>query len=202
MIRAGVRRKTENAGIGRTRKKAEERANSRPADAGRETGKAPAGSMTLQEVLSGVRLRAALPPEVSRMTVAGLEYDSRRVAAGELFFAFQGQNADGRLFAREAVKRGAPAVVSELPKPDDFTGVWIEVEHGREAMALASRNFFGAPDERIVLTGNADCSPHEHGGAYRAHGHQPTTERQVVHGIADSDLHGSLQFPGTSTRTK
>jgi UDP-N-acetylmuramoyl-L-alanyl-D-glutamate--2,6-diaminopimelate ligase len=57
------------------------------------------------------------------------------------------------LFAREAVERGAPAVVSELPKPEDFTGVWIEVEHGREAMALASRNFFGAPDERIVLTG-------------------------------------------------
>jgi UDP-N-acetylmuramoyl-L-alanyl-D-glutamate--2,6-diaminopimelate ligase len=109
--------------------------------------------MTLQEVLSGVRLRAALPPEVSRITVAGLEYDSRRVAAGELFFAYQGQNADGRLFAREAVERGAPAVVSELPKPEDFTGVWIEVEHGREAMALASRNFFGAPDERIVLTG-------------------------------------------------
>ncbi|HSB17530.1 MAG TPA: UDP-N-acetylmuramoyl-L-alanyl-D-glutamate--2,6-diaminopimelate ligase [Bryobacteraceae bacterium] len=153
MIRAGVRRKTENAGIGRTRRKAEERANSRLADAGRETGKAPVGSMTLQEVLSGVRLRAALPPEVSRITVAGLEYDSRRIAAGELFFAFQGQNADGRSFAREAVKRGAPAVVSELPKPEDFTGVWIEVEHGREAMALASRNFFGAPDERIVLTG-------------------------------------------------
>jgi UDP-N-acetylmuramoyl-L-alanyl-D-glutamate--2,6-diaminopimelate ligase len=109
--------------------------------------------MTLQEVLSGVRLRAVLLPEVSQVTVTGLEYDSRRVKPGVLFFAFQGKNEDGRRFAREAMERGAPAVVSELPRPGNFSGPWIEVEHGREALALASRNFFGAPDERIVVTG-------------------------------------------------
>ena len=48
--------------------------------------------------------------------------------------------------------------------------------------------------ERIVLTGNGDRSPDERGGAHRARGHQPPTERQVVHGIADSGLHGSLQI--------
>ena len=43
--------------------------------------------------------------------------------------------------------------MSELPPPEAFQGNWIQVEHGRHALALASRNFFRRPDERISLTG-------------------------------------------------
>jgi UDP-N-acetylmuramoyl-L-alanyl-D-glutamate--2,6-diaminopimelate ligase len=36
----------------------------------------------------------------------------------------------------------------------DFAGGgWIEVEHGRRALAVASRNFYGRPDEKIHFTG-------------------------------------------------
>ena len=79
-----------------------------------------AENMTLGEVLAGVRLKAQLPPELARLTVAGLEYDSRRVAAGYLFFAFPGRTTDGRQFAPDAVGRGAVAVVSESPLPADL----------------------------------------------------------------------------------
>ena len=34
-----------------------------------------------------------------------------------------------------------------------FPAPWIEVEHGRHALALAARNFYRHPDERIALTG-------------------------------------------------
>ncbi len=87
------------------------------------------------------------------MEVRGLEYDSRRVEAGFLFFAFPGSRADGREFAQAALDRGALAVASELAAPSEFRGTWIEVEHGRQALALASRNFYGKPDERLLLTG-------------------------------------------------
>ncbi len=87
------------------------------------------------------------------MEIRGLEYDSRRVEAGFLFFAFRGSRADGREFAQFAAARGAVAVASELPPPTGFDGTWIEVEHGRRALALASRNFYGAPDSRLHLTG-------------------------------------------------
>ncbi len=43
--------------------------------------------------------------------------------------------------------------MSELPPPEGFRGAWIEVEHGRQALALAARNFYGKPDERLKLTG-------------------------------------------------
>jgi len=35
--------------------------------------------------------------------------------------------------------------------PPDFTAPWIQVAHGRKALAAASKNFFGAPDERLFL---------------------------------------------------
>ena len=85
--------------------------------------------------------------------VSGIEYDSRRVADGYLFFAFEGQHADGRRFASDAIARGAVAVVSESRRPEGFSGAWIEVEHGRRALAVAARNFYGKPDERIAMTG-------------------------------------------------
>ncbi len=109
--------------------------------------------MTLAAILKGVRLRAALSAETGIREVTGLEYDSRRIQAGFLFFAFPGARADGRQFAQEAIAKGAAAVVSELPPPDGFQGTWIQAEHGRQALAVASRNFYAQPDERLGLTG-------------------------------------------------
>jgi UDP-N-acetylmuramoyl-L-alanyl-D-glutamate--2,6-diaminopimelate ligase len=118
-------------------------------------GDKPAGGhpMTLGEVLKDARLRTGPAADAARMNVAGLEYDSRRVGKGFLFFAFPGSRADGRRFAQDAVDRGALAVVSESPPPADFSGRWIQVEHGRHALATASRNFYAHPDERVFFTG-------------------------------------------------
>ena len=109
--------------------------------------------MTLRQILSGVKLRGELSPDLAEVNVGGLEYDSRRVGKDFLFFAFPGSKVDGRQFARDAVGRGALAVVSELPPPEDFAGRWIEVEHGRHALAVAARNFYQQPDERVLFTG-------------------------------------------------
>lgn len=109
--------------------------------------------MTIEEILQGVRLRKELPADLEKAVVTGLEYDSRRVEPGFLFFAFPGARADGREFAQQAIEKGAVAAVSELPAPERFLGRWIEVEHGRQALALAARNFYGNPAERLKLTG-------------------------------------------------
>jgi UDP-N-acetylmuramoyl-L-alanyl-D-glutamate--2,6-diaminopimelate ligase len=85
--------------------------------------------------------------------VGGLAYDSRRVQPGDLFFAFPGSRADGRQFAQDALARGAAAVVSESPAPPELAARWLQVKHGRRALAVVARNFYGKPDERIGLTG-------------------------------------------------
>jgi UDP-N-acetylmuramoyl-L-alanyl-D-glutamate--2,6-diaminopimelate ligase len=109
--------------------------------------------MTLGEILSGAGLAQPLAPELARMDIAGLEYDSRRVAQGSLFFAFPGAKADGRQFAADALARGAAAVISESEGPAELASRWIRVNHGRETLSLAARNFYGKPDEHLRLTG-------------------------------------------------
>src|SRR5665213_3674954 len=117
--------------------------------------------ITLAGVLEGVRLRSGLAREWAGKQVASLEYDSRKVEKDTLFFAFAGARVDGRQFAQDAQARGACAVVSELPRSEDPANPaaippaipWIEVEHGRKALAIAARNFYAQPDERVHFTG-------------------------------------------------
>ena len=109
--------------------------------------------MTLGETLSGAGLVQPLTPELAHSQIASLEYDSRRVTQGALFFAFPGAKADGRQFAADALARGAVAVVSESEAPAQIATRWIRVRHGREALSVAARNFYSKPDERLGLTG-------------------------------------------------
>ncbi len=109
--------------------------------------------MKLSELLAGVALREALTPELAGLDVAGLEYDSRRVGKDFVFFAFAGSRVDGRQFAQDALAKGALAIASESPRPADFSAPWIQVEHGRQALATAARNFYRHPDERVSFTG-------------------------------------------------
>lgn len=109
--------------------------------------------MKLAEVLEGVEAPEGVSAALAAAEITGLEYDSRRVTPGNLFFAFAGAHIDGRQFALQALERGAAAAVSELEKPADFSGPWIRVMHGRHALATAARSFYQAPDERIGITG-------------------------------------------------
>jgi UDP-N-acetylmuramoyl-L-alanyl-D-glutamate--2,6-diaminopimelate ligase len=109
--------------------------------------------MTIGQILAAVPLAAGLPAHLAGLLVEDLEYDSRRVRPGALFFAFQGRHADGRDFAQDAMRRGAVAVVSELPRPAGLDAPWIQVDHARRALALAARALLGAPDERLAVTG-------------------------------------------------
>jgi len=109
--------------------------------------------MRLAEVLAGAPLKNPLPPGLAAVEVTGLDYDSRRIAPGFLFFAFAGQRVDGRRFAAQAVERGAVAVLGEGPAPENFSGPWLELFHGRRGLAVAALNFYRRPDRRLALTG-------------------------------------------------
>ncbi len=108
--------------------------------------------MTLDEVLNGVGLRGGIPAALAGCTVAGLDYDSRRVgpdtcssplrviaptAAGSPPMRWQGRPGGGERVAETGgLRRGL-----------------IEVERGRRAMSIAARNFYRAAAEAARLTG-------------------------------------------------
>lgn len=107
--------------------------------------------MLLEQVLAGVSIVGGVP--TPGMDVTGLQYDSRRVHGGDLFFAFPGAHVDGAKFARQALENGAVSVVSETAAPEEFAGRWIQVAHGRKALSLACRNLFGAPERDLSIVG-------------------------------------------------
>ena len=72
---------------------------------------------------------------------------------GSLFFAFAGRQSGRRAISPlRPIAKGAIGVVSDRPRPPGFHDTWIQVSHGRRALAVAARNFYGKPDERIALT--------------------------------------------------
>ncbi len=109
--------------------------------------------MRLDQVLSNAGVRGGLTPVLGAAEVRGLAYDSRRVESGYVFAAFPGARTDGRRYAGQALERGALAILSEQEAPEGFAGAWIQVEQGRAALAMACRNFYGAPETQLALTG-------------------------------------------------
>ena len=70
-----------------------------------------------------------------------------------LFFALHGAKADGNEFIRDAVSRGAAAIVSEDAAPAAIPSsvAWIQVREARKALAVAAANFFGHPADALQL---------------------------------------------------
>src|SRR5580692_12839822 len=87
-------------------------------------------------------------------SVSGLEYDSRRVKPGDAFVAMRGEASDGNKFIDRAIAAGAVAIVSDSANETPRAGVaWVQVPHGRRALARISANFYKRPGERMSITG-------------------------------------------------
>ena len=99
--------------------------------------------------------------------ITSIEYDSRRVQAGSLFVAVPGLKTDGALFAREAVARGAAAVVFEKNAIEDLNVSIMIVPNARRAVAELAWSFHDHPERDIFLIGILlDCCPkYEKSGA-------------------------------------
>jgi len=86
-------------------------------------------------------------------TVTGIAYDSRTVTRGDVFVALRGLHADGSVFARQAIDRGAAAIVSEQDDPGDVAVPWIVVHDARLALALLSVAFYRDPGREMRTVG-------------------------------------------------
>ena len=110
----------------------------------------------LHGVLRGrglIRADDALRSEAAVGAVTGVAYDSRAVTPGQVFVALKGQHADGMSFVREAIARGAAAVVSEQAAPDGVSIPWAIVEDARLALAVLATTFSRDPSREMRVIG-------------------------------------------------
>lgn len=107
--------------------------------------------MTLRELIQdepGVEVSGEQEVEIQ-----GIQYDSRRVKVGDLFFALPGTKTDGNRFIREAFQRGAGAVVV-WQRDDAPPGVTtIYARHPRRLLATLADRFYGQPTNHLTLVG-------------------------------------------------
>jgi UDP-N-acetylmuramoyl-L-alanyl-D-glutamate--2,6-diaminopimelate ligase len=93
----------------------------------------------------------SISPTSESVEIANLAYDSRRVAAGALFFCIDGHEMDGHDYAPAAVAGGATALVVERPLS---LGVpELRVESSRAAMGPLAARFYGDPTSELRVVG-------------------------------------------------
>ena len=93
--------------------------------------------------------------ELASRAVAGLAFDSRKTAPGDVFFALAGAKDDGLNHVGEAVKKGAAAIVAER-WAETPNAAFVQVADARAALAHAAARFYPRQPETIVaVTGTS-----------------------------------------------
>lgn len=88
---------------------------------------------------------------LEQIDIKAIEMDSREVKPGSLFVCLTGFNTDGHLYAEEAVRRGAAAILAE--KPLSVSVPVILVPDTYRALAYIAAHFYHYPANRLRLIG-------------------------------------------------
>ena len=98
----------------------------------------------LKDLLQGVEVRSVVGDKTVQVT--DIEFDSRKVKSGSLFFATRGTQVDGHTYIPAAIAAGAVAVVcEELPaeRPEGVT--FVKVADSTVALGEMASAFYGYP---------------------------------------------------------
>jgi UDP-N-acetylmuramoyl-L-alanyl-D-glutamate--2,6-diaminopimelate ligase len=86
--------------------------------------------------------------------IVSLQFDSRKVEKGCLFFAIRGTTSDGHAYIGQAISSGASAVVCEsFPAITDEHTTYIIVNNPALALAFIASDFYGNPSSKLNLIG-------------------------------------------------
>lgn len=104
----------------------------------------------MDKLFEGLDVRYLHGADASLSTSA-LEFSSRDVKDGALFFCVRGTVVDGHQFAPDAAQRGACGLVVERELDIDIPQYLVP--DCREALAVCSANFFDNPSKKLQVVG-------------------------------------------------
>ncbi|MGL4634935.1 MAG: UDP-N-acetylmuramoyl-L-alanyl-D-glutamate--2,6-diaminopimelate ligase [Beijerinckiaceae bacterium] len=116
--------------------------------------------MKLKDVLAAVKTAGELPAALGQKEVSLITADSRKVEANALFFAMPGTKADGLIYAEQAAKQGAVAIIADR-RPETDPGVPVLVADAaaggtRAALAHAAASLYPEqPANTVAITGTS-----------------------------------------------
>ena len=112
--------------------------------------------MKLKELLK--ELPYQCQKNIEEADITDIIYDSRKVQKGCLFVCLVGAKLDAHIYAKEALEKGAKAILAEQKIEEELykNHIIIEVENTRKALAILSAAYFQYPAKQmttIAITG-------------------------------------------------
>ena len=107
----------------------------------------------LTELLEGVTEPVFADPRIQEAAITGLTCDSRGVAPGFLFAAIAGGKRDGRAFIKDALGRGAGAILAPPgtpASPDHGNIPFVLDQNPRRRYALMAAAFYGRQPKTVA----------------------------------------------------
>ncbi|MDO9634710.1 MAG: UDP-N-acetylmuramoyl-L-alanyl-D-glutamate--2,6-diaminopimelate ligase [Paludibacter sp.] len=90
----------------------------------------------------------------TEVPVTGIEFDSRKVVAGNIFVATRGTAVDGHNFIATAIENGAVAVVCEsMPETLHAQVVYMQVKNSAETLGYLAAAWYDYPSSKLTLVG-------------------------------------------------
>lgn len=164
--------------------------------------------MELSELLNSVSVIQVVG-EVERKDVSSVVYDSRKIKKNSLFVAISGFNMDGHNFIRDAIDKGASAVVLEKDHfiPDEMLHhrnvTKILVKNSRKALAELSDYFYKQPSKKLLLTGitgtkGKTTTTYYIKNIFETAGHKTGLIGTIANYIGDKQIYTTLTTPESS----
>ena len=96
-----------------------------------------------------LKLKVSGPTDI---WITGIAIDNRLVKSGYLFVAMKGASTDGHDFIKDAIQRGASAVVGDRPLAD-LSVSYLQVDNSRQALSWLAAAFNGYPGRKLTVIG-------------------------------------------------
>ena len=108
--------------------------------------------MKLKTLIEACRPARVVGPTTGEVT--GIEIDSRKIEAGNLFIAMRGTQVDGHAYIAKAQEMGATAVACEsLPEKPAPGVTYLLYPNTEEVAGVLATQFYGNPTSRLKLVG-------------------------------------------------
>ncbi|MBQ7683667.1 MAG: UDP-N-acetylmuramoyl-L-alanyl-D-glutamate--2,6-diaminopimelate ligase, partial [Bacteroidaceae bacterium] len=108
--------------------------------------------MKLKTLIEACRPARVVGPTTGEVT--GIEIDSRKIEAGNLFIAMRGTQVDGHAYIAKAQEMGATAVACEsLPEKPASDVTYLLYPNTEDVAGVLATQFYGNPTSRLKLVG-------------------------------------------------
>lgn len=87
------------------------------------------------------------------MEIMGIQYDSRKVKNGDVFFCIEGYNVDGHEYVQNAIANGAVAIVCQKNIKALKNCAVIRTDDSRKALSISAANYYNNPSSKMKMIG-------------------------------------------------